>query len=343
MRKFFSFSTGFGRLTAAVRWVCRVEDDARLKESSELRTWLGKNRNRQAYNRVRQTWRILDDFKSAPELLALRRQALERAQLGGPERRQSLNLVWIGAATATLLAGAVVVVFLSTMAAPTVYSTGIGERRAVVLNDNSRIWLDAATVVVVQRYSAHSRQLLLKKGRARFDVAPDKARPFSVTSGSQTTVAVGTSFDVERLNGKILVTVRQGHVLVKNAANGLKAHAPIPLSPNQRLIARGDGQIAVTSIDDETRDAWQQGKIIFDDQSLGDVAARFNRYRPDPIRVDSTIASIRISGVFNARDSSSFINVIANNFPVRAQLAANGEVVLTGKSAESLKQFAPDR
>jgi transmembrane sensor len=343
MSKFFSILNEFGRLTAAVRWVSRVEEDRCLENSSELRTWLEKSRNREAYNRVRQAWGIFDDHKSAPELLALRREALERAQMARPVRRPGPSLVWIGAAAVTLLAGAMVIGFLSTMGTPTVYSTGVGERRVFVLNDNSRIWLDASTLVVVQRYSRHSRQLSLKRGRARFDVAPDKARPFSVTSGSETTVAVGTSFDVERLNGKILVTVRNGHVLVKRAANGLKAHAPIPLAPNQRLIARRDGQIAITSIDSETRDAWQQGKIVFDDQSLGDVAALFNRYLSKPILADSAVANIRISGVFNAGDARSFVNVIANNFPVQAQLAADGRILLMPKPVEKPKQFAPDR
>jgi transmembrane sensor len=343
MSRFFSISTGFGRLAAAVRWARRVEDDACLENSSELRTWLEKNCNREAYNQVRQTWRIFDDHESAPELLALRREALERVQDAGPAWRPTLNLVWIGAAAVTLLAGAMVIAFLSKTGTPAIYSTSIGERRVVVLNDDSRIWLDASTVVAVQHYSGHSRQLSLKQGRARFDVAPDKTKPFSVTSGSQTTVAVGTSFDVERLNGKILVTVRKGRVLVKGAANGLEAHAPIPLAPNQRLIARRDGRIAITSIDSETRDAWQQGKIIFDDQSLADVAAQFNRYLPKPILVDSAVANIRISGVFNAGDARSFINVIANNFPVRAQLAANGEILLMPKPVEQPKQFAPDR
>ena len=342
MPKFPPILNGLGRLASAVRWVSSIEEDARLEHSSELRHWLEKRHNRQAHDMVLKTWRILDDHNSAPELLAMRREALGRAQKARTVRRLSPNLVWTGPAAAVLLVSIVVFGFLTRASAPAIYSTGIGERRVVTLNDHSKIWLDASTVVAVQRYSGHSRELSLKKGRARFDVAPDKSRPFSVTSGSETTVAVGTSFNVEHLNGKIIVTVRHGHVLVKDVHDS-GSSAPVVLGPNQQIVAKQDGRIAVQSISIETRDAWQRGKIVFDDQYLGDAVEQFNRYLAKPILVDAAIARIRIGGVFNAGDSRSFINAVANYFPVQAHLVANGQIQLMPKPTATPKQSAPDR
>src|ERR1700743_1087200 len=84
---------------------------------------------------------------------------------------------------------------------PDLYTTGTSERRQVQLSDGSRIWLDSDTWGRA-KYTKTARPLILDHGRARFDVAHDVTRPFSVTAGQQTVIAVGTSFDVERLDSK---------------------------------------------------------------------------------------------------------------------------------------------
>lgn len=334
----------FARLTAAVHWACRAEEDPHLGNTPELHAWLQKSGNRTAFNRVRQTWKLIDDYKSAPELLTLRRKALKCMPPVSPVHRFDLGFAWISIVAVTLAVGLFTVGFIIlTNNSSAVYSTGVGQRRIVVLDDNSRIWLDASSMVVVNRYSKYIRQLSLKKGRARFDVAPDKARPFSVVSGPTTTVAVGTSFDVERLGRKILVTVRRGHVLVKNTRTGLKTAKAIKLAPNQQLVANPNGQPTIRSVNIKERDAWQRGKLIFDDQNLREAVEQFNRYLYKPILVDTAIANIRISGVFNAGDSHAFIDAITNYFPVQAQLAANDQTLLVRKPPEQTKKFARDR
>src|SRR3546814_19614962 len=55
---------------------------------------------------------------------------------------------------------------------PQVYATGLGERRVVMLDDDSRLSLDANTRVRVN-YSRAGRQLWLEEGRARFEVEKD--------------------------------------------------------------------------------------------------------------------------------------------------------------------------
>src|SRR3546814_20909966 len=58
---------------------------------------------------------------------------------------------------------------------PQVYATGLGERRVVMLDDDSRLSLDAKTRVRV-KYSRAGRQLWLDEGRARFEVGKDPLR-----------------------------------------------------------------------------------------------------------------------------------------------------------------------
>ena len=102
---------------------------------------------------------------------------------------------------------------------PDDYQTAAGERRVVTLADGSRLSLDASSEVTVQ-YRKHARDLHLLKGQARFDVAHDKSRPFSVVAGNQRVIATGTAFNIDMAGPKVFVTLIEGHVVVVNETEG---------------------------------------------------------------------------------------------------------------------------
>src|SRR3546814_18739257 len=76
------------------------------------------------------------------------------------------------------------------------YQTEVGERRVALLDDQSRLSLDADSLVEVDM-SDRQRELTLVRGRAKFDVAKDPLRTFTVVAGDKMVVATGTSFSVE--------------------------------------------------------------------------------------------------------------------------------------------------
>src|SRR3546814_16920388 len=84
-----------------------------------------------------------------------------------------------------------------------------------MLDDDSRLSLDANTRVRV-KYSRAGRQLWLEEGRARFEVAKDPLRPFSVAAAGKIVVATGTEFSVELLGREPPVILYEGHVAVLN-------------------------------------------------------------------------------------------------------------------------------
>src|SRR3546814_1402664 len=92
---------------------------------------------------------------------------------------------------------------------PTAYATEIGERQLAVLEDGSQVSLDAATKVNVRMKEA-GRQVELLAGRAKFDVAKDPQRPFTVAAGDKLVVAVGTSFSVALIDGQVRVILYAG-------------------------------------------------------------------------------------------------------------------------------------
>jgi len=180
------------------------------------------------------------------------------------------------------------------------YVTGIGERRVVILDDGSKISLDAATQVTVH-YTKRARQLRLESGRAKFDVAKDASRPFTVGAADKAIRATGTAFSVELLQGAVSVVLYEGHVQVLTDERGsraepIKIHEHLDpglrpggtrdeLVPGRELIVPVKASAAEVSDADPVRSlAWEGGQLVFVGEPLASAVERVNRYSSRQIR-----------------------------------------------------------
>jgi transmembrane sensor len=329
------------RLEEATGWRLRLARDPSLGSSAEYLHWCSDPHNASAGAAVGKGWSAVGALDTAPEVLELRRQALERMRRANA-RRWNPRSIRIGAAAAVLVASVIGasgfylyrsgrIPYFNTDS----YRTDIGERRIVALPDGSRISMDSDTRVSV-RYLKDARSITLERGRSRFDVAHDSTRPFTVTAGPQTVEAVGTSFDVERLQSTVLVTLIQGQVVIKSAtgtaATTGPAESPISLQAGQELVVARNVRPAIVSADPQVARAWEAGRLLFRDEPLGDAVARVNRYTTHPILIDPSIASIRFSGVFNAGDVDSFVSAVTSYFPVQATPTETNSILLQPRS-----------
>ena len=337
------------RLEVAAAWCLELADGSLAPaERAGFQAWLEADpENRRALEDAVGVWRAVGDASLTPELLALRRDALagfedaNRARLQGSRRRRTGR--WRPAlAAAACLALAVVgggwiarFVF-----APIDYRTGVGERRVAVLSDGSRISLDAETEVKV-RYSGGARRLWLEHGRAKFDVAKDPRRPFTVAAADKLVRATGTAFSVELVQNQVQVLLYQGHVAVFSAMTGASAEplrlatpaAPIRasvfadevLTPGRELVAAvGSDAARVTAADPVRSLAWEAGQFVFSNEPLAAAVERINRYSDRKLRIgDAAAGAVRINGVFTAGDTDAFIEGVTEIFPVRVHDTEN--------------------
>ncbi len=324
------------RLEAAASWRIRIAEQPQLAQAQEFLDWLGDPDNQEAFVRTSATWNTFDDHLASPQILAIRRDALNRA------RRSSLQAVLPNRRRALAIAASFALVVLAIFGSwqwlqpPSAYATGIGERRVVTLEDGSRISLDSDTAVRVH-YRKDARELVLLQGRARFDVAHDITRPFTVAAGHETVVAVGTSFDVERLDNKVFVTLIEGHVVVKTdqgASRDLTTQQakPVSLIAGQQLVAARDVKPLITLASLPVATAWESGRLILNNEPLDEAVERVNRYTNKPLQVDPAVANLRVSGVFNAGDVTAFVDAITSYFPVQASTSADDQIVLQKRS-----------
>jgi transmembrane sensor len=225
---------------------------------------------------------------------------------------------------------------------PADYETALGERRVITLSDGSRVSLDSNSEVTV-KYTANARLLNLLRGQARFDVAHNVERPFSVVAGDQKVIATGTAFNIDLSGPKVLVTLIEGHVVVVDEATNkpavVTASVPPPVSrttelkAGQQLAALPAAVPEVEPANIKRVTAWTTGQLMFDNERLLDVVARINRYTDKPISIDDPkVGAMRISGVFNTGDVTGFVAIVTQYLPVEAVSDSEGNVTLKSKS-----------
>ncbi|MBN5522925.1 FecR family protein, partial [Pseudomonas aeruginosa] len=65
--------------------------------------------------------------------------------------------------------------------------------------------------------------------------------------------------------------------------------------------------------------SWRRGLLVFDEQPLGEVVARLNRYRPGHLLVaPGALAQRRVSGVFRVADLEASLQSISDELGVRS-------------------------
>jgi transmembrane sensor len=92
----------------------------------------------------------------------------------------------------------------------------------------------------------------------------------------------------------------------------------IELTAGEGLRVAEDGStILIPRADLEAANAWRQGKVIFRDEPLLEAVRRLNRYSRAQLQIDDReLASLRVSGVFEAGDSRAFAEAVEAYLPV---------------------------
>jgi transmembrane sensor len=196
---------------AAALWVVRLDDaSCSAADRAAFEAWRDESHEHEAaFEREAAAWARLDRCaRFAPGAARPTATCWSRA------RRLALPALsprpWARASPPwAVLAWSVAGV--TTFGGGTAYATAIGERRVVVLSDNSRIELNTNSKVVV-RYRKGVREIKLIRGEAVFEAAKDD-RPFVIKAeGAIMEPGDATEMAVRLGVSGAMVTVRKGSV-----------------------------------------------------------------------------------------------------------------------------------
>lgn len=301
----------------AAEWLAREDRGLSPQEAQALTLWLEEDTlHRVAYLRLKAAWRRAD------RLSALKAPA-------GPAARFRRGLlrpaIWTAVAASLLLAVAGGT-WMTLRRPAQVFATAIGKTQAVRLADGSRMELNTDTKVRANVTSAR-RIVTLDAGEVYFDVVHDEKRPFTVYAGNRRITDLGTKFTVFRDGDDVRVTVREGRVKV-DMLDRPALQTPVVADAGQVIVSKGGETLLMDkSEQDISRDlSWRDGMLVFNQQTLAEVAEQFNRYNAKKIQVDGNARRIRIGGSFRADNVDVFVLLLHRGFGLSVK--TQGERIL---------------
>jgi transmembrane sensor len=329
--------------SAAADWHSRLDEDDSAHTRAQFDAWLAADpQHRAAFAAVEQTWAALAAAPVDPRVLRMRREALSATH-----RLRFFKLAAAAAVVglAVAIGYAVVPMFrdgpaphagMMTRAATEggAFRTAVGERSNITLSDGSSVVLNTNSRIEV-RYTPEQRNLRLLAGQAWFQVAKNPQRPFIVEAGDRRVTALGTAFDV-RLDSRdsVQVTLAEGKVAVEPILSPLArliSPPPVPelLVTGEALIVSSDAAVEKVKADLVKLQSWRQGQVVFDNDTLASAIAEINRYSTTRIELaDAALGELRVSGVFKAGHSDSFVETVTGHYPLRVASRDESRILL---------------
>ena len=237
------------------------------------------------------------------------------------------------------------------------YTTVVGEQRLVTLEDGSNISLNTDSQVLVEMTPA-ARRIVMDRGEAYFEVAPDPLRPFTVEVGGQAMTAYGTAFNLRRFGDGFTLALMDGRLALHRQGG------EPPLDPPW-LDAKGDpggveqtigeglglraGTVVHFNAHTQTmrvrhepglgqRQHWRQGRLSFRDQPMSAVIAELSRYSEKPIRIhDARIGDTRVFATLQLDSIDGALATLENALPIRVVPKVSEIVIMAAHEESSLQ------
>jgi transmembrane sensor len=312
---------------SAAEWLARVHSpDCTPSERSDFERWLAADpRNRAAFTEMERLYARSADLRDDALIRATARR-IRRGSQTAPWKRYATRIVPPLAAAALIA----LAIGIRKPVEETRYVTAIGEQRSVILPDGSTIVLDTNSAVVA-RVQPGAREVTLERGQVQFQVVHDPAVPFTVLAGDGVVHDIGTEFQVRKDRDQVTVTLIEGSVSVSAPAPGQPVDKPRSevLQPGQQLAFDNRGTWNRQAADLKAAEGWTRGDLVFEQRPLGELIGEMNRYTQNPIRLgESTLATLRVSGVFHKGDQHSLLLALHSGWGLRADRRGDGEIIL---------------
>lgn len=174
-----------------------------------------------------------------------------------------------------------------------------GQRAELTLADGTHVWLNAkSTLRFPQRFDPQYRRVELE-GEGYFEVHPDAQHPFVVNVNDFNVQVLGTEFNVRAYDKKSFeAALLTGSILITSS----RMKGNVKLAPNETATLKG-GKVELGKITDLDYYRWREGLLCFDNETIGELFEKFERYYDIQILVHRTdLLAHRYTGKFRIQD-----------------------------------------
>jgi transmembrane sensor len=174
-------------------------------------------------------------------------------------------------------------------------STTSGQKSTIFLEDGSRVVLNSGSKITFPEKFTDQVRLVELEGEAFFQVKSDSLKPFMVRTGEVTTIAVGTSFNIDAYEENThVISLISGKVMVQENSG-----EQVYLNPGEQVAYRQQRFMKTTFELDEVA-AWKDGILYFNNSSFPEIIHRLERwYGVEIITSNQPIRSKHYTGKFN--------------------------------------------
>ncbi|MEQ9861268.1 DUF4880 domain-containing protein [Pectobacterium cacticida] len=285
---------------AAAEWYATLYDEACSEDDRQAwQQWLAQDEShRRAWQRVEQIHARFHavDGQLASSVLGKR----------GAQRRRILKL----AAFACLTGSVGFSLPWESYAAD--YRTGTGETRKLSIEPGMTVWLNTDSALNQQGNPALSQPLTfqLLTGELLLDNQTTRAVRLTTPHG-ELAAAHSCQLALRYTSAQSVLSVFSGEVMLKAARSAARR-----VMTGQQIIFTHD-RCSESAPVENFRQSWREGQLVADNMPLGAFIAEVSRYHHGYFHVDSTVAALRISGVFPLHETDRLLNAVARTLPVK--------------------------
>lgn len=200
-----------------------------------------------------------------------------------------------------------------------------GEFR-LTLEDGTEIWLNSETELKYPNHFPDNERRIILSGEAYFNVAPNPAKPFIVSTLKMDTKVLGTSFNVSAYpdESKDHTTLVTGSVEIRKKENG----ETIRLHPGEQALLQ-DGKLAVHKVDTKLYTLWRMDRFTFSSENLEEVIRKLSRwYNVEFFFANSSLKQKQFTGSLpKYADIAQVLGIIEMTTNIKFQIKDNTIII----------------
>ncbi|MFA6402268.1 MAG: FecR family protein [Salinivirgaceae bacterium] len=296
------------------------------EDTIELVTWIHKsNENRIYFMQLKNLWESTEVLPISSE------KALSTVlkQIEKEHYRITFWQFWQRSAAVLLLPLLIATIWLSfgeffnhseASSRLTKITAPFGSLANFELPDGSKVWLNAgSSLEYPNKFNIKNRTVKLT-GEAYFEVQSNTESPFFVNTSYFNVKATGTRFNIMAYPKEVnhSVSLIEGKVAV-TTVNTDGSHEKISnLKPNQHLTYNSQNRKASIETEDTYKHiAWKDGKLVFRNDLLSDVAKKISRqYNIDIEVIGESVMQYRFRASFENEPLNELLRLLKISSPI---------------------------
>lgn len=186
-----------------------------------------------------------------------------------------------------------------------------GQRSQFKLSDGTRVWLNSdSRLKVPAQFSRGLREVYLE-GEAFFDVTKNPDLPFIIHAGESVTTVLGTQFNLQAYPDEdIQIVVKEGRVVFGSHQRDDESSE---LVKNQMAVLSDADQLIINKVADlERYIGWTEGRLVFEDTPLKEVAKKLERrYDIECTIEERALQNRTVTATFEDETMTEVLKIIA--------------------------------